>query len=380
MFFIILLGCVSICLCSYSIYMSLLFFDEANIASVLNWIVLTCIGFLLLILCIIGFRGASSVNLELLLTFFWGMMIFIAPIILGVVSCFDFYTYIELFLQHGWQGNSFQGLRELFCNPSYTASNKCLAPLSGNQLYPTTDAWCLHYYNATDCSMIRSQAISDATRWASRLAFIQAFISIFSLVTICLILYMCYRMLTAAVVTQSMNDIINYLLIIPIGGCAAFAWYMTAWLQYGKVPYRWSSRFFGALAISQAVVLPIGILAGRQKSYILLTIYIILLTLITGLLFATGILGLFYAGLIMEPTTTEAETIACFKGMSDCCCCDLSTNRCPEWTPLEVRSLLVLDLKLAGSVALINTTYLIGALIVASFVRNSLQNYKYGSI
>jgi hypothetical protein len=51
-------------------------------------------------------------------------------------------------------------------------------------------------------------------------------------------------------------------------------------------------------------------------------------------------------------------------------------NFCPQWTRDEIVTLLSLDLKVAGTVALTSIMYLIGAIIVAAYVRLSLRNYK----
>jgi hypothetical protein len=84
-------------------------------------------------------------------------------------------------------------------------------------------------------------------------------------------IYLCFCILTKAVITESMNDVINYLLVLPIAGCTGMAYYMWDWQSYTDLPYTWSAKLFIAIAVSQAVALPFGVYAGRMKSQMLLT-------------------------------------------------------------------------------------------------------------
>jgi hypothetical protein len=175
-----------------------------------------------------------------------------------------------------------------------------------------------------------------------------------------------------------MNDIVNYILILPIGGCIGVAIYLADWTSYRNIPYTWLSNVFIALAVAQGVTLPIGFIAGRLKKQYMMTIYMILMIFcITGLGFAGGT-SLVYAGLISEvyqPSSSDAEQIACYKKLTGCCCCD-ADGTCPEWSTADIISLLVLELKIAGVIACSCMIYLIGAFIVGGFMRKSLQNYK----
>ncbi|RYY88299.1 hypothetical protein EON63_02655 [archaeon] len=53
-----------------------------------------------------------------------------------------------------------------------------------------------------------------------------------------------------------------------------------------------------------------------------------------------------------------------------------SPQSCPEWQRFEVMTLISLDVRLGGMVALLSILYIIGGLIVAIIVENSLKNYK----
>jgi hypothetical protein len=53
---------------------------------------------------------------------------------------------------------------------------------------------------------------------------------IFNVLQIGLSMYICTTILTSSVITQSMNDSINYLLMFPIAGCSGLGFY-TLWMR-----------------------------------------------------------------------------------------------------------------------------------------------------
>jgi hypothetical protein len=113
----------------------------------------------------------------------------------------------------------------------------------------------------------------------------------------------------------------------------------------------------------------------------LLQLYILLVLVIIGGLVLNGTTALGFAGALPEvfdPTISQAADLACGKELSGCCCCmdPDSGNRCPQWSKIEIRQLLVLDLKISGIISFTSAIYLIGAFIVAYLVRRNLANYK----
>lgn len=110
---------VVVCICSFiltfcSLYVASLFYVESSNNSTsystagsntdwITWLGLAIVGLALTVTCIIGIRGAHVVSLELLLIYFWSIVIFIAPLLLGVIACFDFYEYMETYFQHRWE-------------------------------------------------------------------------------------------------------------------------------------------------------------------------------------------------------------------------------------------------------------------------------------
>jgi hypothetical protein len=267
---LVMISLITLCsafLACISIYLASLFYVNDQVSSLFTWVGLSLVGIGLLIICCVGLRGAYNINIELLLGFFWGVMVFLAPLIIGVITCFDLYQYVGIFYRHFWDQPSFKGVRRLFCE-SGTAGTLCAAP-NHDVVYVTS--WCLRNYNSTDCYSVRQTAIERAISVSSEFTLVPAVVGIFILGATVLTIYLCFRILTRAVITESMNDIINYLLILPIAGCAGMGYYMWDWQFYEGLPYSWSAKMFIAIAACQAAALPLGIFAGRVKSQALLT-------------------------------------------------------------------------------------------------------------
>jgi len=289
---LLILNNTIICICSIalsfcSLYVASLFYvSSANNSSTsssksgsdtdwFTWLGLAIVGLALMVTCIIGIRGAHVVSLELLLIYFWAIVVFIAPLSLGVIACFDFYQYMETYFNHRWELAPFDEVRRLFC-PSNTANTKCIAPILGNYPeYNNVNEWCLGLYNATDCWDIRSVAEARALTWSRNIILAEGIVAIINLAEIAASLFLCYRILTSPVITQSMNDIINYLQLIPIGGCAGISSYLS-WMQSTNIAYFWLSDYFLAMAVVQSIEIPIGIYAGREKNNAALTMYVLI--------------------------------------------------------------------------------------------------------
>lgn len=252
----VLITCVTIfsmLLTSYSIYLSYLFYDPTTTtsgnknnnngggnSSVLNWIGLAVVGICLMTTCIIGLRGTHIVNLDLLLTFFWGVMIFIGPFILAIVVGFDFFLFLSIYFDHGWNTSTFRGIREIFCHPSSYADTLCAVPYQYATNRASVNSWCLTNYNSTDCYDTYNQAFNNSLRTASSLILIQTIISVINLGILLVTIFIVFRMLTSPVIAESMNDVVNYLLVLPIGAGFGMTWYLWNWQSLSGVPYSWS--------------------------------------------------------------------------------------------------------------------------------------------
>lgn len=205
-------------------------------------------------------------NLNLLLTFFWGIMVFVGPLILGCVIGFDFYVYLETGFRHSWPTTGFTSIRKFTCSPESSADSLCAVPYPFPYPFPvpiynSVDEWCFGSFsnntqyeefnitrgNAGICNRIYTQAFNTATSTSKTAILV---ISIICTITACIIiiaLYLCFHILTAPIIYESMNDIINYMLILPVVGCLVVAWYMWEWQYYTDLPYSWAPVTFIAV-------------------------------------------------------------------------------------------------------------------------------------
>jgi hypothetical protein len=385
----VLLTICSTALTAFALYMCVLFYEsfteenstESTGSDWIQWLGLVIVGFSLTSTCIVGIRGAYLVSLEMLLMYFWGVAVFLAPLLLGTVTCFDFYSYINVYFRHHWEEDEFLGLRKIFCK-SGTASNKCKCPILGGPFYDNETSWCMGVYNATDCEEIRTDAENKGLEWGKLLTLVEASVGILNVAEIFFSLYLCFKILTAPVIEKSMLEMINYLLILPVAGCCGLSNYLW-WMREHDLEYSWLTDFFIALAAAQVGLIPMGVLAGRLKHSTLLISYIVSLSIVILALGSAGTACMLFSVVLPEefvPTTSEAADIACSRDLPGCCCCyndDVSAdNYCPEWTKEEIIQLSVLDLKMAGIVSFLCITYLLGALVVAGRFSNKLVNYK----
>ena len=121
-------------------------------------------------------------------------------------------------------------MRKLFCHPSWTADSLCLIPTSikgGTQTSITK--WCQDTYNTDTCYNTYTDAFTHALSFAESVILAQTIVSVCIVAIIFMAIFLCYRVLTAPVITESMNDIINYLLVLPISAAFGLTWYMWPW-------------------------------------------------------------------------------------------------------------------------------------------------------
>jgi len=96
----LIIAVCSLALAAFSAYLAWLLYDPNIYSTWINWMGLSIVGLSLAVTCIVGMRGAHLVSLDLLLTYFWGITVFVAPLLLGIVACFDFYEYLNVFFAH----------------------------------------------------------------------------------------------------------------------------------------------------------------------------------------------------------------------------------------------------------------------------------------
>lgn len=379
---IFLLEVFSLCLSGFSIFLTIIFFSDSESSGWFTWLGLSIVGLGLVSICIVGLHGAYTVNLGLLLAYFWGIAVFIAPIILGVIACLDYVTFVGVWFSHSWSETNFAFVRKLFC-PDGTGQTLCAAPIDGGPAFPDIDGWCTALYNSTACQGIRDDAVSYAVEYGTNLASIQAFVSTGILGIIVLTIGICFRILSATVITESMNDVINYILLVPIGGCIGVITGLRSWETYdGQYSFEWFHKLYIAVAVAIFVSIPIGIIAGKLKNKNMMIGYMLIIVLTITALSVGGSFLTIYSSLMKSdytPTDEEADTIACAKNLS-CCCCDtlipIDGRLCPEWSIMDIKSIMLLELNIYSAISYLSLGYLVGAFIVALYVWRTIKDYK----
>jgi hypothetical protein len=280
--FNLILAICMIVITALAVYVTWLLYDSEFYSGWINWFTLVVVGFFIVVCAIVGMRGAHQVSLELLLSYFWGLIVLIAPLLLGLFAVFNISFYARIWFKHQWETPEFSAFRNIFCKPVRYADTKCVAPLfdtlanssifttNGTQ-FNSTQSWCIEFYNATDCEIIRNNAIDDAVDWGSSLIVTNTVVGLSGLILMVLSITISVKILTHPVITQSMLDMINYLLIIPVAACVAqtLAFY---WIQDLDVPFSWLPKLYLGLAVAQTVAFPLGIVSGRLKSRTLLKV------------------------------------------------------------------------------------------------------------
>lgn len=382
---------LSACLSAISIFLCVIFFDTKFLSGWVNWAATGVVSIFLVFVSIVGLRGANYVSLDLLLTFFWLIAFISIPLLLALFACFNFFLYIRIWFKHNWELPSFLRLRQIFC-PPHTANNKCIAPLTGDSIILEDDiflsdddnsnytiaSWCMHNYNASDCEQIRNESLNEAIDWGTRVIAGQSGIGLALILLISFSIYYSYILLTSTVITQSMLDVINYFLLLPIAGCVLLAVYFW-WIQDVDLLLNWFPILFLVLALFQCFALPFGIYGGRKKNIYILYGYISLLVLITlGFGLASGIC-LSLAKIVLQdfhPARSVIDGIACRKKLPGCSGCEWDERTCSEWDTDEILIVISNDLRLAGVTAALSILYLVGGLVVSGLTATSLKNYK----
>ena len=181
---------------------------------------------------------------------------------------FDFYSYLEISFKHSWTTSGFSSIRKLTCRPSSTSDTLCNVPCKSifhsffllvvsifcfSSLdpfpfqypfpkYESINDWCVGTfgnstlyasynvtYNPGICNLIYTNAITEATSQAQTSILVISIICVVTSVIIIAAQYLCYYIITAPILSESMNDIINYLLVLPVACCFLMAWYLWDW-------------------------------------------------------------------------------------------------------------------------------------------------------
>lgn len=159
-----------------------------------------------------------QISLQSVLVYFWGCVVAASPMIVFSVAAFDFLDYLKSWLKHHWVDSSFRFIREAFCEPG-TANKECMAPVNGGSDYTSVDEWCEAMFNSTACAEITKEAQDDAFSFTGRMLRLQGSVGILNVIQLFYAMAVCSFILTKTVIMETMNDVINYLLLIPVAGC-----------------------------------------------------------------------------------------------------------------------------------------------------------------
>jgi hypothetical protein len=97
------------------IFLTLSFYNPKILGSTASWLSISVAGITLWFMSIIGLRGSYLVNLELLLTYFWGISVFVSALTLAVVACLDSYLYMDIWVRHRYVGAAALAVVIAFC-------------------------------------------------------------------------------------------------------------------------------------------------------------------------------------------------------------------------------------------------------------------------
>jgi hypothetical protein len=236
----------------------------------MNWAGMSIVAVMLFLFAGIGLRGAATVSFDLLLAYFWCIIFIFVPLILALFSCFNFNAYTGIYFRHTWDLPNFQVVRNVFC-PKHTADTLCLDQKS-SAYYPNSSValnstvLCQQRYNTTDCVKVRSNAINKAISFGFTIMTVNSFLGAMVVLVIVYSLYICQHILTLRVISLTMLEYINYLLILPIAGCIGITinfWFI---LDLHEISGNFFPYIFLALTVAQVIALPIGIASEKFKS------------------------------------------------------------------------------------------------------------------
>lgn len=198
---------------------------------------------------------------------------------------------------------------------------------------------------------------------------------------LCLLVSMwfCVKMITPSVVMTYANENMSYLLLLPATSCLGIGLYL---FSHHRLSFY--HTWMGALFVVSAALTVLNSLSSyvgsRYKKRQLLQVYLGINGIVILLLAALCSSGYILASsLLTSPDYTDRkiEDIACTANLIGCCCCDrpAGSQRCPEWTRVEVLTMLGSDFRLASLTALLSIMYEVGGLFAGFLLQDNLKEY-----
>lgn len=370
---------------SVIIYRNADFLDsEADDALYVTSIALAVLGLLLALCASMGITASHKVSLQMLVMYFWSNVLLLAPFLLFALFCFDFQPFYRAWIRHRWDSGTLRHLRRMFCprlDGRETYNKECAAPLYGGFNYSSTAEWCEATLNSTECSWVQNKALDDCFNFASMLFdFIGATATVDIL--LCLVcLKLTYHIVTTSVIFKSMNDLINYMMVLPATGTIILGVDLMA-DEVTKV-HR-SIHVMGECCVVagclMAVLTVLGVIGGRMKDRSALKMHM------GGMFFVVGLLGtviimsfVIYVRLPDIVQGQKTDQIACSADLVGCCCCSTTNDlesSCPEWDRDEVIVWVEVYLKIVGFAATMTCAFVLGGIYSTWVLFCALKHYK----
>jgi len=181
-------------------------------------LILSVVGFVLLVTMILTIPVIRSVNLIGAIRFMW-VLYWILPLqIFLVIALFDYHNVTDVWIRHWWTSPSMAWFRSLFCVPE-TANTKCAAPFLGGEDYNTIDEWCQGKYGTDDCESIRSSAIAEMSRVSYFFFYLNAILGGILVILLLLSLGLLEGLISAPIVQRSKESNVPLWLTFPIIFC-----------------------------------------------------------------------------------------------------------------------------------------------------------------
>uniref|UniRef100_A0A7S2R9T0 Tetraspanin n=1 Tax=Rhizochromulina marina TaxID=1034831 RepID=A0A7S2R9T0_9STRA len=360
------------------------------------WIAMAVLGCLHGLCAVVGITGALKVSLDMIVTYFWLAVLLLAPTLLFSVLMFEFQKLFRSWIKHRWDTPEMSSVRRSFCKPRSVSDTKCAVyppslPFKYNITDYTVDEWCEDFWNATDCRLIYIEATDQVTVFAEQALTATATASAVEILLLFFSLYLAYRIVTMSIITKSMNELINYFMILPAIAILLVGLDLKGDLSptgdndgsdFAEIDPAIDS--IGTLFVSAGVIILgftlVGIFAGRAKRRRYLYLYLVGMTVVFALLLTCGIWAYqisFTLHLSFTDSQFKTQQFACDAHLYNCCCCGEDVvDVCPEWTKEEVIDVVEVYLKLAGLCGFVSLVFVSGGVMSAYLLAKNLKEYK----
>ena len=354
------------------------------------------LAFILMLTCSFTIRVIKEVDFVRAIRCLW-IVLWILPFeIFFNISLYDYYNVTEVWIRHWWLDDNMSWFRFFFCEKG-TENNTCLVPIDGGAGYKSEAAWCMAFYESTECTQVRDAAQAWMQRFM--LTFytgLAGWSSVF-LGLLMLMVHSLQHIITKPMVQKSRESNVPAWLFLPtltntmVGGVLHFSpssllsessssgnessWIGVAYLVVAGL-------FFAALLTGWFVsAFTIRNHGDKQTKAVAVVAMIFMMATNVAILAAVFFSSVLHASSLLNSPIAESErgVVACRvdRGAS-CTMCDemYAGDRCPEWTLDEVTQIMQTQLKQTAALAAIFVLYAISVLRFGITLRKHLALYQ----